>query len=91
MSDVGVNSGIAWSRAAVAERRQSDQRPTTVNDVRQRTAAVALNNIRTTHATNMQSIDSHEHRDGGGGMGQHAPLIASAGQLPTHGALHHQH
>jgi len=42
MSDVGVDAGVAGPRAALAERRETDQRPTIVDVVRQRTAAVAL-------------------------------------------------
>lgn len=42
MPDVGVDTGKARPRAAVAERRETNERPATVDVVRQRTTAVTL-------------------------------------------------
>jgi len=42
MSDVGVNARKAGPCASVSERRETNERPVTVNVVRQWTSAVAL-------------------------------------------------
>ena len=59
--DVGIDPRKAGSRAAVAERCQTNQRPAAVNIVRQRTTAVALYNAQTTHIAHMISCNSHTH------------------------------
>jgi len=56
MPDVGVDTGKARPRAAVAERRETNERPATVDVVRQRTTAVTLYTSRTTHVARSHTV-----------------------------------